>query len=325
MTSRQQPNWHSLEQAQVLEMVKASSTGLDEKEAQRRLETYGLNRLPEPPKRSSLVRFLMHFHNVLIYVLLGAAVITALLNHMVDTLVILAVVVVNALIGFIQEGKAESAMEAIRQMLAPKAAVVRNGQRRTIDGEVLVPGDIVLIEAGDKVPADLRLLKTHGLLVQEAILTGESIAVEKQHKAVKETAELGDRSCMAFSGTTVTGGQAQGVVVETGDSTQIGLISGLISKVETLTTPLVIQMATFAKWLTLFILFIAGGMLAFGYFGLQHDFSELFMAVVGLSVAAIPEGLPAVLTITLAVGVQGMARRNAIVRRLPAIESDLFR
>lgn len=305
----------------MLEMVKASPNGLDEKEAQRRLDAYGLNRLPEPPKRSSLVRFLMHFHNVLIYVLLGAAVITALLNHMVDTLVILAVVIVNALIGFIQEGKAESAMEAIRQMLAPRAAVIRNRQRRTIDGEALVLGDIVLIEAGDKVPADLRLLKTHGLLVQEAILTGESVAVEKQHKAVEVTAELGDRSCMAFSGTTVTGGQAQGVVVATGDSTQIGLISGLISQVETLTTPLVIQMATFAKWLTLLILFIAGGMLAFGYFGLQHNFSELFMAVVGLSVAAIPEGLPAVLTITLAVGVQAMARRNAIVRRLPAIET----
>jgi len=321
MSSRQQPNWHSLKYEEVLEILKANSAGLDAKEAQYRLDSYGPNRLPEPPKRSSLVRFLMHFHNVLIYVLLGAAVITALLNHMVDTLVILAVVIVNALIGFIQEGKAESAMEAIRQMLAPRAAVIRNGQRRTIDGADLVPGDIVLIEAGDKVPADLRLFQTHGLLVQEAILTGESIAVEKQHKAVEVTAELGDRSCMAFSGTTVTGGQAQGIVVATADSTQIGLISGLISKVETLTTPLVIQMATFAKWLTLFILFIAGGMLAFGYFVMQHNFSELFMAVVGLSVAAIPEGLPAVLTITLAVGVQAMARRNAIVRRLPAIET----
>ena len=187
MSSRQQPNWHSLEHEQVLEMLKADATGLDDKEAQRRLGVYGPNRLPEPPKRSSLVRFLMHFHNVLIYVLLGAAAITALLNHMVDTLVILAVVIVNALIGFIQEGKAESAMEAIRQMLAPRAAVIRNGQRRTIDGEALVPGDIVLIEAGDKVPADLRLLKTHGLLVQEAILTGESIAVEKQQKPVEVT------------------------------------------------------------------------------------------------------------------------------------------
>mgnify|MGYP001551045165 FL=1 len=321
MSHQQQPGWHNLEYEQVLKILQASSDGLNDYEVKRRLDTYGANRLPAPPKKSSVIRFLMHFHNVLIYVLLGAAAITALLNHMVDTVVILAVVLVNALIGFVQEGKAETAMEAIRQMLAPKAAVIRNGQRRTIDGETLVPGDIVLIEAGDKVPADLRLFKTHGLLVQEAILTGESVAVEKQHKAVESSAELGDRSCMAFSGTTVTGGQAQGIVVETGDSTQIGLISGLISQVETLTTPLVVQMAIFAKWLTLFILFIAGGMLAFGYFGLQHNFSELFMAVVGLSVAAIPEGLPAVLTITLAVGVQAMARRNAIVRRLPAIET----
>ena len=212
-------------------------------------------------------------------------------------------------------------MEAIRQMLAPRAAVIRDGQRHTIDGGELVPGDIVLIEAGDKVPADLRLLRTHGLQIQEAILTGESVAVEKRVAPVTVNAALGDRACMAFSGTTVTSGQGQGIVVATGDATQIGLISGLLERVETLTTPLVEQMAVFAKWLTLFILVVAGLILAFGYFVLHHDFGELFMAVVGLSVAAIPEGLPAVLTITLAVGVQAMARRNAIVRRLPAIET----
>jgi magnesium-transporting ATPase (P-type) len=321
MASKGHPDWHSLEQDRVLELLDVDTGGLDEAEAQRRLETYGPNRLPEPPRRAALVRFLLQFHNILIYVLLGAAVITALLHHLVDTLVILAVVLVNALIGFVQEGKAESAMEAIRQMLAPRAAVVRDGQRHTIDGDELVPGDIVLIEAGDKVPADLRLLRTHGLQIQESILTGESVAVEKRIEPVAADVPLGDRACMAFSGTTVTGGQGRGVVVATGDATQIGLISGLLSRVETLTTPLVEQMAVFAKWLTLFILVIAGLILAFGYFVLHHDFGELFMAVVGLSVAAIPEGLPAVLTITLAVGVQAMARRNAIVRRLPAIET----
>ncbi len=314
-------DWHGLEQGRVLELLDADGNGLGEIEAQRRLEKYGPNRLPEPPRRPALTRFLLQFHNILIYVLLGAAAITALLHHMVDTLVILAVVVVNAMIGFIQEGKAESAMEAIRQMLAPRAAVMRDGQRRTIDGEGLVPGDIVLIEAGDKVPADLRLLRTHGLQIQEAILTGESVAVEKRFAPVAADAALGDRACMAFSGTTVTSGKGQGVVVATGDATQIGLISGLLSRVETLATPLVAQIAVFAKWLTLFILAIAGLILAFGYYVLHHDFGELFMAVVGLSVAAIPEGLPAVLTITLAVGVQAMARRNAIVRRLPAIET----
>jgi magnesium-transporting ATPase (P-type) len=321
MASTRQPDWHSLEQDQILELLDADAGGLGEAEAERRLERYGHNRLPEPPRRHPFTRFLLQFHNILIYVLLGAATITALLHHVVDTLVILAVVLVNALIGFVQEGRAESAMEAIRQMLAPRAAVIRDGQRHTIDGEELVPGDIVLIEAGDKVPADLRLLRTHGLQIQEAILTGESVAVEKRGAPVMVNAALGDRACMAFSGTTVTNGQGRGIVVATGDTTQIGLISGLLARVEILTTPLVEQMAVFAKWLTLFILVIAGLILAFGYFVLHHDFGELFMAVVGLSVAAIPEGLPAVLTITLAVGVQAMARRNAIVRRLPAIET----
>lgn len=321
MASIGQRDWHSLEQGQVFDELGADAGGLGDAEVQRRLETYGHNRLPEPPRRPALARFLLQFHNILIYVLLGAAAITALLHHMVDTLVILAVVVVNALIGFVQEGKAEAAMEAIRHMLAPRAAVIRDGQRQTIDGDGLVPGDIVLIEAGDKVPADLRLLRTHGLQIQESILTGESVAVDKRTRSVGVETALGDRTCMAFSGTAVTSGQGQGIVVATGDATQIGLISGLLSRVETLTTPLVEQMAVFAKWLTLFILLIAGSLLAFGYFVLQHSFDELFMAVVGLSVAAIPEGLPAVLTITLAVGVQAMARRRAIVRRLPAIET----
>ena len=315
------PDWHSLDQDQVLQRLDADTGGLSEAEALRRLETYGRNRLPESPRRHPLVRFLLQFHNILIYVLLGAAVITALLHHVIDTLVILAVVVVNALIGFLQEGKAESAMEAIRQMLAPRAAVIRAGERQTIDGEVLVPGDIVLLGGGDRIPADLRLLRTNGLQIQESILTGESLPVDKGVAPVERDAALGDRACMAFSGTTVTSGQGQGIVVATGDATQIGLISGLLSRVEALTTPLVEQMAVFAKWLTLFILVVAGLILAFGYFVLHHDFGELFMAVVGLSVAAIPEGLPAVLTITLAVGVQAMARRNAIVRRLPAIET----
>jgi len=316
-----QPGWHNLASGKVLDLLGTAPAGLGEAEVQRRLGIHGPNRLPEPPRRSVFIRFLLQFHNILIYVLLGAAVITALLNHVVDTLVILAVVIVNAVIGFIQEGKAETAMEAIRQMLAPRAAVVRDGVRQTVAGEELVPGDIVLLEAGDKVPADLRLLRAHGLQIQEAILTGESLAVDKLTEPVGADVALGDRSCMAFSGTTVTGGQGQGVVVATGDSTEIGLISGLLTEVEKLTTPLVEQMAAFAKWLTLFILAVSGVILAFGLFVLHHDFAELFMAVVGLSVAAIPEGLPAVLTITLAVGVQAMARRNAIVRLLPAIET----
>lgn len=313
--------WHALPPNDTLSRLDSQAAGLDTQIAQERHLTHGANRLPEPPKRSPVIRFLLHFHNILIYVLIAAAAVTALLGHWVDTSVILAVVVVNAIIGFLQEGKAEQAMEAIRQMLAPQAAVLRDGKRTTVAGEMLVPGDIVLLEAGDKVPADLRLLQAYGLQVQEAILTGESVPVDKQVETVPVDAALGDRTNLAFSGTTVTSGQAQGVVVAIGGHTEIGRISGLLAGVEILTTPLVEQMSVFAKWLTLFILSVAALIFAFGYFVQHQSFGDLFMAVVGLSVAAIPEGLPAVLTITLAVGVQAMARRNAIVRRLPAIET----
>ena len=314
-------NWHNKTSDQALSELQTSLSGLKEHDVQQRLITFGLNSLPQSGRRSVLLRFLLQFHNILIYVLLGAASITALLNHLADTLVIIAVVIINAIIGFLQEGKAEKAMDAIRHILALRAFVIRDGRRHTIAGEHLVPGDVVLLKAGDKVPADLRLLKTHGLQIQESILTGESMAVEKQTRPVEFEALLGDRSCIAFSGTAVTSGQGMGIVVATGADTEIGRISGLLSHVETLNTPLVAQMSIFAKWLTLFILSIAGLILVLGYFVQHHSFAEIFLAVVGLSVAAIPEGLPAVLTITLAVGIQAMARRNAIIRRLPAIET----
>lgn len=326
-TAKTQPNradtpWHTLSVQDVCSQLQADpALGLDLQKAHTRLQQHGPNRLPEAARRPAVVRFLLHFHNILIYVLLGSAAITAFLGHWVDTGVILAVVIANAVIGFVQEGKAEQAMDAIRHMLAPRANVIRNGARTSIAGEQLVPGDVVLLEAGDKVPADLRLATSHGLAIQEAILTGESVPVEKNTHTAAASAALGDRTCMAFSGTLVTSGQAKGVVVATGAHTEIGHISGLLSEVQTLTTPLVKQMGAFAKWLTVLILLLAVLLLVYGYFVGQHDFSELFMAVVGLSVAAIPEGLPAVLTITLAVGVQAMARRNAIVRRLPAIET----
>jgi calcium-translocating P-type ATPase len=243
------------------------------------------------------------------------------LQHWVDTGVILAVVLANATIGFIQEGKAEAAMAAIRGMLAPRAAVLRDGGRMTVDGAELVPGDIVLMEAGDKVPADLRLIEARGLAAQEAILTGESVPVEKGIAPVDAAAPLGDRRSMLWSGTLVTQGTARGLVVATGAGTEIGRIGGLLAGVEQLTTPLVAKMDHFARWLSFLILLVAGLLLIYGYFVGHHDFAEMFMAVVGVAVAAIPEGLPAVMTITLAIGVQAMARRHAIVRRLPAIEA----
>jgi magnesium-transporting ATPase (P-type) len=315
------PPWHGMEVAAVKAELGVTDRGLGHDEAEARLRRDGANRLPLAARTSPLRRLLMQFHNILIYVLLVSAAITASLGHWVDTVVIIAVVVANALIGFIQEGKAEKAMDAIRRMLAPRASVLRAGERMGVDGEQLVRGDIVLLEAGDRVPADLRLTVAHGLSVQEAVLTGESVPVEKRTAAVADDAALGDRLCMVYSGTLVVAGQGRGVVVATGSGTEIGRISGLLSQVETLTTPLVEQMAVFARWLTLLILLIAGLLLVYGYFVGHHDFGDMFMAVVGLSVAAIPEGLPAVLTITLAIGVQAMAQRNAIVRRLPAIEA----
>jgi len=312
---------HARPAATCLAELDASPEGLTAQEAARRLTEHGPNRLPVVHSRGPILRFLLQFHNVLIYVLLGAAVVTGVLQHWVDTGVILAVVLANAAIGFIQEGKAEAAMAAIRDMLAPKAAVLRDGRRVTVDGVDLVSGDIVLLEAGDKVPADLRVLEARGLAAQEAILTGESVPVEKTTGPVAADAPLGDRQSMLWSGTLVSQGTARGLVVATGQATEIGRIGGLLAGVETLTTPLVAQIDHFARWLSFLILLAAGLLLIYGYYVGHHEFSELFMTVVAVAVAAIPEGLPAVMTIALATGVQAMARRHAIVRRLPAIES----
>jgi calcium-translocating P-type ATPase len=312
---------HSSPAVDCLAALDATSGGLTMAEAERRLHAHGPNRMPEVQGRGSVLRFLMQFHNVLIYVLMAAAAVAGALQRWVDTGVILAVVLANAVIGFIQEGKAEAAMASLRKMLAPKASVLRDGHRVTVDGSQIVPGDIVLLEAGDKVPADLRLLEARGLGAQEAILTGESVPVEKSEAPVDADAALGDRRSMLWSGTLITQGTARGLVVGTGANTEIGRIGGLLDQVEQLTTPLVAQVDHFARWLSFLILLVAALLLAWGYFFGDMPFAELFIIVVSVAVAAIPEGLPAVMTITLAIGVQAMARRNAIVRRLPAIES----
>jgi magnesium-transporting ATPase (P-type) len=304
-----------------LAALESTARGLGAEAAARRLVKDGPNRLPTQAGPSVLRRLLKQFHNVLIYVLIAAAAVTAALEHWIDTGVIVAVVIVNAVIGLIQEGRAEQAMAAIRSMLAPQASVLRDTVRLNIDAAEVVRGDLILLEAGDKVPADLRLIETNQLRLQEAMLTGESVAVEKSPAPVAAEAALGDRASMAFSGTLVAAGTGLGVVVATAGHTEIGRISGLLGGVEVLVTPLVAQMDRFARKLTVLILLISALLLGFGYAVDSNDFSDQFMAVVGLAVAAIPEGLPAVLTITLSVGVQAMARRRAIVRRLPAIET----
>lgn len=312
--------WHAVGAEQARVLLEAPDPLTDDS-ARARLEAFGPNQLPEGRTSGPLARLGRQLRNFLIYVLLTAAAITGALGHWVDAGVILAVVIVQTLVGFIQEGRAEQALSAIRHMLAPRARIVRAEGQHQVDASELVPGDTVLLEAGDRVPADIRLEKTNNLKIEEAILTGESEAVEKSPDPVEEQSALGDQTGMAFSGTMVATGTARGIVVRTGMHTEIGRISGLLADTPSLKTPLLEQMDRFARGLSLIVIatgiFIFFGGLAFS--GLE--FRELFMAVVGLTVAAIPEGLPAILTITLAIGVRRMARRKAVVRRMPVIET----
>jgi magnesium-transporting ATPase (P-type) len=314
-------NWHSLSIDQLRQQLASSMNGLTQVEADIRLQRYGPNQLPKIEPRSSLKRFFSQFHNLLIYVLLCAGIVTLLLQHWLDGGVIFGVVAVNALIGFLQEGKAEGALRAIQGMLSLHAQVVRDGRLITVQAQQLVPGDLVALQAGDRVPADLRLTLAKGLQIEEAALTGESLPVEKSVAPLPEETVLGDRLCMSYSGTLVTRGQGKGLVIATGADTEIGRISTLMADVEQLTTPLLRQMDHFGRKLTLAILALA--LISFLFGALLRDYSagEMFMASVGLAVAAIPEGLPAIMTITLAIGVQRMASRNAIIRRLPAVET----
>jgi magnesium-transporting ATPase (P-type) len=314
-------NPHAIDFADVLETLQAQTEGLTAAEAEKRLEQVGPNRLPSAAKEGLLKRFFKHFHDVLIYILLGAAAITAVLGHWVDTSVILGVVVINAIIGFIQEGKAEQALEGIRKMLSLHAHTRRDGKWTEIDAEKVVPGDIVRLRSGDRVPADLRLIETASLRIEESALTGESAPADKRTDPVESDAGVGDRHCMAYSGSMIAGGRGTGVVTGTGIATELGRINQMISEVETLATPLTRQMNRFGKVLSAAILGLAALMVLIGW--VFHDFaiSELFFAAIGFAVAAIPEGLPAILTITLAIGVQQMARRNAITRRLNAVET----
>jgi len=319
-TSENRP-WHTFSPEATCEALISTETGLSQLEAKLRLTQSGLNNLTIAAGRSPLKRFLSQFHNVLIYVLIAAACVTAAIGEWVDSSVIVGVVLINALIGFVQEGKAENALAALRNMLTLQAMVQRDGKNFLLPAEQLVPGDIVSLESGDKVPADLRLLQTKNLRIDESMLTGESLPAEKNTAAVSINAALGDRFCLAYSGTLVTYGTALGMVVATGDHTEIGRISSMLRNVPQLETPLLRQISSFSQWLTLAILMVASGTFAYGWFVQQANLTELFMSVVGLAVAAIPEGLPAIMTITLAIGVQRMAKRNAIIRHLTAVET----
>ena len=314
--------WHAISDGDVVKRLTTDSEkGLDSAEASARLQKYGPNRLPEGKKRGPFMRFLAQFNNILVYVLLGAGFTKLMLNLWVDASIIFGVVVLNALLGFMQEGKAEKALDSIRNMLSAEARTVRGGETRMIAAEQLVPGDIVILESGDKIPADLRLIDAKNLRTEEAALTGESVPADKGTDMVPANATVGDRKNMAFSGTMVVSGRATGAVVATGSQTELGRINQLLASVSPLETPLLRQIKTFGYTITGAIGVISVLIFAYGKWVKGMDFVELFQAVVGIAVSLIPEGLPALITITLAIGVQRMAQRNAIIRRLPAVET----
>ena len=314
-------HWHAIPHEEVAGRLGVTSVGLTPEEAQARLATHGPNALPESPGRPPLLRFLAQFHNALIYFLLAGAAAALALGHYVDAGVIIAVVLVNALVGFIQEGKAEQALRAIRNMISPHATVMRASRRQSVHARDLVPGDLVLLEAGDRVPADTRLIRARGMLIDEAILTGESVAAVKNEAPAAVEAPLGDRHSMAFSGTTIAAGQGAGIVVSTGPHTQIGRIGRLIADVEPLATPLLRQVNAFARRFTWLAIASAAALFLFAVAVRGYGWSEALIAVVALAVGAVPEGLPAVITITLAIGVRRMARQHAVIRQLPAVET----
>ena len=312
---------YALQADDVLSGLQSHRDGLSGAEADNRLKTVGPNRLPAPPKEGPLKRFFKHFNDILIYILLVAGVAKALLGHWVDACVIIAVAVINAVVGFIQEGKAEEALEGIRKMLSLRAHTRREGEWIELDAADLVPGDIVRLRSGDRVPADVRLINAVNLRIEESALTGESVPSDKRAEPVDVKAGIGDRRCMAYSGTLVSAGTGMGVVTATGAGTELGRISRMMAEVEGLATPLTRQMAAFGKVLSFVIIGMAVVMVLIGWLLYGFGLDELFSAAVGFAVAAIPEGLPAIMTITLAIGVQRMVQRNAITRKLTAVET----
>jgi len=314
-------NWHSVDIKNIIEVFESDmNNGLGPLSIKHRKDFFGQNKLKTKKQDSKLKKFFSQFHNALIYILLGACIITALLNEWIDSIVIFGVVIINVIIGYIQEIKAQEAIESLKQMMVTDAIVIRDAKKLTISSIDIVPGDIILLESGSKVPADMRLIESTDLKIDESMLTGESLPVEKIIKNCKQDITLNDRVNMAYSGTYVTYGRAKGIVTAIGDHTQIGKIAHLINETTTMKTPLTQKIEVFSKILLYVILILA----AFTFLiGILRDNSavEMFMASVALAVGSIPEGLPAAVTITLAVGVNKMAKKNAIIRKLPAVET----
>ncbi|MFT2007959.1 cation-transporting P-type ATPase [Pontibacter sp. 13R65] len=316
-----QYDWHHLEAPEVLDLMQVSADkGLSNEEVEKRVEAYGRNVMTPKKKQSAFVRFMLQFHQPLIYILLAATVVTIFLKEYIDSAVIFAVVFINAIIGYIQESKALEAIDALAKSMTAKAQVIRNGKKQNIDAQELVPGDIILMQSGDKFPADVRLIQQRDMKVDESALTGESVAVEKNTESVPADVVLGDRLCLGFSSTVVTYGQGKGVVVATGDHTEVGKIQKSIASAQDLETPLTKKITEFSHLLLWVILGLSVVVFIIGLVR-GESIGDNFMVAVALAVGAIPEGLPVAVTIMLALGVSKMAKRKAIIRKLVAVET----
>jgi Ca2+-transporting ATPase len=321
MDSAAEKYFHQLPPEKVVSILGSDfDVGLTPAEVQQRQAKFGPNAISTRAGHGPLVRFLLHFHQPLVYILLAASIITAALHEWVDSAVIFGVVIVNVIIGFLQESKAAKALEALAKMTITESRVLRGATVQTVPSTQLVPGDVVLLQSGDKTPADLRLFRSRDLQIDESALTGESVPVQKSTEPVAAETSLAERSSIAYASTLVTYGQGRGVVFAIGNNTEVGRISGLVSSADALETPLTRKIASFSRILLVVILVLAALTFAVGIYRGQEPL-EMFMAAVALSVGAIPEGLPAAITITLAIGVARMARRRAIIRKLPAVET----
>lgn len=328
MVKNESGKWHAIDYKEVLENFESSLQGLELEEVETRRQKYGANELKRKNKDGILKVLWRQINNPLIWVLIGSSTLATALGKITDGMVVLAVVVVNSIIGFIQEYKAGKAIEALSNMVPENATVIRNGNIITIPVSEIVPGDIVQVAAGDRIPADMRIIQQKNLQVEEAALTGESVPSQKTTEAVTPDAVIGDRKCMVYSGTLVVSGTATAVVVKTGMDTELGKISDMLNETVDLDTPLTKKLGVIGKYLTIGIVAITaiimfiGTYRALGQGVLLFDaFKESLIFAIALAVGAIPEGLPAVVTIALAIGVQRMAKRNAIIRKLPAVET----
>ena len=314
-------HWHHMPGEEVVDLLQTNpERGLDEFEVKHRQERFGPNVITGKGGKGPLMRLLLQFHQPLIYILLAAGLVTAALQEWVDSGVIFGVVLVNAAIGFLQESKALEAIAALAQTMVAEATVLRAGVRRRISSAEVVPGDLIFLQSGDKVPADMRLIELRDLQIDESTLTGESVPVKKKRGVLAHDTVLADRRNMAYASTLVTYGQGTGVVVATGNATEVGRISALIAAAPDLQTPLTRKIGHFSHILLYAILALAAATVLIGILRGQ-PLLEMFMAAVALAVGAIPEGLPAALSITLAIGVARMAQRRAVIRRLPAVET----